>query len=139
MTTSRNRSTLALTILHRVIRNEALAGDLLEEFDGGRSSFWLWRQVLAAVCISLIHPRPSWSGSADAGEAPRLGGGPAGDRQAIGLTLVVFGIVAEILEMARSGIWWVAPVVVLGALVTSVLKLRAHHRSNVRPLHPLFG
>ncbi|HEX8711896.1 MAG TPA: hypothetical protein VF730_08490 [Terracidiphilus sp.] len=33
-------------------RNEALAGDLLEEFRSGRSGGWYWRQVLAYVAIT---------------------------------------------------------------------------------------
>jgi hypothetical protein len=33
-------------------RNDALAGDLLEEFRSGRSAAWYWRQVLACVAIS---------------------------------------------------------------------------------------
>jgi hypothetical protein len=32
-------------------RNEAMAGDLLEEFRHGRSGNWYWRQVLAAIAI----------------------------------------------------------------------------------------
>ncbi len=32
-------------------RDEALAGDLLEDFRAGRSSAWYWRQVLAAITI----------------------------------------------------------------------------------------
>jgi hypothetical protein len=32
-------------------RNEALAGDLLEEFRAGRSSGWYWRQIISAVAI----------------------------------------------------------------------------------------
>jgi hypothetical protein len=32
-------------------RNDALAGDLLEEFRNGRSTRWYWRQVLAAIAI----------------------------------------------------------------------------------------
>lgn len=32
-------------------RNEALAGDLLEEFQSGRSAGWYWRQVLGALVI----------------------------------------------------------------------------------------
>jgi hypothetical protein len=34
--------------------NDALAGDLLEEFCGGRSAGWYWRQVLAAVAIGWL-------------------------------------------------------------------------------------
>jgi hypothetical protein len=42
-------------------RNEALAGDLLEEFQNGRSAGWYWSQVLVAVSLgwfreSLAHP-----------------------------------------------------------------------------------
>lgn len=32
-------------------RNDALAGDLLEEFRAGRSSLWYWKQVLVAVAL----------------------------------------------------------------------------------------
>jgi len=34
--------------------NEALAGDLLEEFRRGRSTGWYWRQVLAAIAIACF-------------------------------------------------------------------------------------
>jgi hypothetical protein len=42
-------------------RNEALAGDLLEEFQNGRTAGWYWSQVLGAVALgwfreSLAHP-----------------------------------------------------------------------------------
>ncbi len=33
-------------------RNNALSGDLLEEFRSGRSTSWYWRQVLSAVAIN---------------------------------------------------------------------------------------
>jgi hypothetical protein len=44
-------------------RNEALAGDLLEEFQNGRTARWYWRQVTVAIAIEcfrdfLNHPRP---------------------------------------------------------------------------------
>jgi hypothetical protein len=35
-------------------RDEALAGDLLEEFRGGRSESWYWRQALAACAVSWL-------------------------------------------------------------------------------------
>jgi hypothetical protein len=34
--------------------NDALAGDLLEEFRAGRSSAWYWRQVLDAIAIRCV-------------------------------------------------------------------------------------
>lgn len=34
-------------------RNEAMAGDLFEEFRSGRSRGWYWRQVLGAIAICL--------------------------------------------------------------------------------------
>jgi len=35
-------------------RNEALAGDLLEQFGRGRSALWYWRQVLVAILVGLV-------------------------------------------------------------------------------------
>jgi len=35
--------------------NDALAGDLLEEFRAGRSAAWYWRQVLASITIAYSH------------------------------------------------------------------------------------
>ncbi len=46
---------LAVWLLEHLIpgeRNDALAGDLLEEFRSGRSAAWYWRQVLSCVAIT---------------------------------------------------------------------------------------
>ena len=45
---------------HLVLRsnNEALAGDLLEEFRQGRSAGWYWRQVLIAIFTSCSAKLP---------------------------------------------------------------------------------
>ena len=43
-------------IIERLGLDAALAGDLIEECAAGRSAFWYWRQVLAAVWASV------WSG-----------------------------------------------------------------------------
>jgi hypothetical protein len=36
-------------------RDEALGGDLLEEFRGGRSEGWYWWQVLSACSVGLLN------------------------------------------------------------------------------------
>ncbi|HVH56798.1 MAG TPA: hypothetical protein VM791_11105 [Vicinamibacterales bacterium] len=44
---------LALTVLERFVPdNEALTGDLLEEFDARPSTVWFWVQVLAAIAAA---------------------------------------------------------------------------------------
>ena len=49
----------ALWLLGRLAdRNEPLAGDLIEQFRGGRSVLWLWGQLLFAMAMgSFRHPR----------------------------------------------------------------------------------
>jgi len=42
-------------------KNDALAGDLLEEFRAGRSTLWYWRQVLAAFMVGCMGSmRANW-------------------------------------------------------------------------------
>jgi hypothetical protein len=48
--TSRRAPRLALWLLDRLVTNsEPLAGDLLEEFGGGRSRAWFWWQIVTAI------------------------------------------------------------------------------------------
>jgi hypothetical protein len=57
--TSKEPPRLALALLHRFgPDNEALAGDLVEEFQRRRSRLWLWRQVIAAIAIATFRSRP---------------------------------------------------------------------------------
>jgi preprotein translocase subunit SecY len=50
--TDRQPPTLATWLLTRAVRrNDALVGDLLEEYRRGRSAVWYWRQVLTAVVV----------------------------------------------------------------------------------------
>lgn len=54
---SRRPPALAQTLLEWVDpANDALHGDLLEEFAAGRSRPWYWRQVLAAAGVAVVRP-----------------------------------------------------------------------------------
>jgi hypothetical protein len=44
---------LAAALLHFFSADQALIGDLLEEYERRRSRVWLWRQVTAAVAVGL--------------------------------------------------------------------------------------
>ena len=46
---------LTLAMLDRLVGNEPLKGDLIEELHRGRSRLWLWRQVAAAI---VLRPTP---------------------------------------------------------------------------------
>ena len=49
---NRGMSAPALWLLgHLARRNEPLAGDLVEQFRDGRSSAWLWAQILCAIAM----------------------------------------------------------------------------------------
>ena len=48
----------ALWLLGRLAhRNEPLAGDLVEQFHGGRSTLWLWSQLLLAIAVGSFERR----------------------------------------------------------------------------------
>ena len=50
-----NPPSLATKLLESLVpqrTSEALAGDLIEQYEGGRSRTWYWQQVLLALVIS---------------------------------------------------------------------------------------
>lgn len=59
-----NPPAVAKWILEHLVpgkKNDALAGDLLEEFRCGRSSLWYWRQALAALMVGFMGSmRANW-------------------------------------------------------------------------------
>jgi hypothetical protein len=55
---SRGMSAPALWLLgHLAQRNEPLAGDLVEQFRAGRSSLWLWAQLVCAIAMGEFRYR----------------------------------------------------------------------------------
>jgi hypothetical protein len=50
---------LAVALLRRFVPdNDPLAGDLIEELQGGRSRLWFWMQVLGAAMMAICRYRP---------------------------------------------------------------------------------
>jgi len=45
---------IATALLKRLSENEALAGDLREAYENGKSRSWYWRQVLTATATSVV-------------------------------------------------------------------------------------
>jgi len=51
----RKTPALATALLRRAAPpEEALAGDVLEEYQSGRSRFWYWRQVVSAILLGTF-------------------------------------------------------------------------------------
>lgn len=51
---------------------ESLAGDLIEQFRGGRSTLWIWRQVLSAILMAGVRSTKSRPWGAVAKAALRI-------------------------------------------------------------------
>lgn len=53
---SRRPPQLAVALVERFVSDPALAGDLIEEFQRGRSARWFWWQALVAIAASSRMP-----------------------------------------------------------------------------------
>ena len=51
MSTLRRPPAIPAWLLRRLVSNDALVGDLTEEFRRGRSAAWYWRQVVTAIVV----------------------------------------------------------------------------------------
>jgi hypothetical protein len=119
--------TIAVFLLERFCRDQALAGDILEEFEHRQSRPWLWRQVVVVVLLGLPYglmkePRP-------VGKMPMPIGG-------IGVIAL-----AVLIATVAPGAWWFFAIaaaggVLLGAIMVVITKrraLRAADRSSILP------
>jgi hypothetical protein len=138
--TSRQPPRLALVFLSRLAGDrEALVGDLLEDFQQGRSRTWFWRQVLSAVALELgrkKHPLrlglyescmggpESATRRATSHPAVNLSG--TGTRQIGGLGVLAIGVLSTIVV---PQIWWLLLcVAAAGSALGAVLVLIRRRR-----------
>src|SRR4051812_12138324 len=98
---------VAIALLQLFCRDDALVGDVLEEFEHGRSRAWVWRQVGVAVMLGLPYGmvRPARG-------TPKMRM-PVGG---IGLIAIV-----GLITIVAPGAWWLVVLGAAGGVLLSVV------------------
>jgi hypothetical protein len=118
---------IAVALLQLFCRDEALVGDVLEEYERRQSRAWLWRQVGAAVIFGLPYGMVRRRGPARKMPMP-VGG---------------LGLVATIalITIVAPGTWWLGVLGVSGglafAVVLAMVRRRRVLRESPEPRHIL--
>lgn len=107
---------VALALLDAFCRDEALGGDILEEFEHRQSRAWLWSQVATVVLLGLSYRRARARRS---GRMPM----PIGE---IGLLTMVM-----LVTMVAPGAWWLIGIGIAGGGVIGTLLVVAGRRHAV--------
>lgn len=145
---TRHAPRLALALLERFVsESEALAGDLVEEFDARPSTVWFWMQVLAAIAaawstrgaeirpLRLVDLQP-----ADAVERARrlslrfpsvnLSASPLADVGGLGLVILAC-LVTRVMPIA----WWLLLGSALGGCGIAVVMIAVRGHRDATPPH----
>ena len=141
--------TFAIAVLERFVPDsDALAGDLLEEFDRRRSLTWLWSQVLSAAATAYLHRsdeiRPLKLVDlqpVDAVERSRRLTLQAMQATVTpsplrGVGAVTLAVVVVVLVEVASLLWWVVLASIVAGTMLGVLLIR-RHRSGFSRQQPL--
>lgn len=107
--------TIAVALLQLFCRDEALVGDILEEFEARRSRAWLWRQVGVAVMFNLPYGMVRFER-----QSPKMQM-PVG-----GISFVIF---VALITIVAPGAWWLVAMGAAGGLALAILLAAvARHR-----------
>jgi hypothetical protein len=125
---------------------DALAGDLLEEFQTRQSRAWLWRQIVLAVVtrprrrerdvrlLKLVENPSAFEARSMAIRSGRhqkpinLSGGPVPGIG--GLSLVALG---TLMALVSSQLWWVIVVPVIAGGLLGIARILVDERTELRP------
>jgi hypothetical protein len=110
---------VAVTLLEAFCRDEALAGDILEEFEQRQSRWWLWRQVVVVVLLGLPYGITRYR--------------PA--RRPMPLPIGGFGVLALgiLITFVSPGAWWLIGLGAAGgAVIGCVMVLAGRKRALTR-------
>ncbi len=113
---------VAITLLQSFCRDEALVGDILEEYEQRQSRFWLWRQVAVAVLLALpygVVRRP-----------------PRGKmRMPVG-GLGLLGVIA-VITLVAPGAWWLIGIGIIGGAVVAAVMIGSGFSRRERKVETL--
>jgi hypothetical protein len=124
--------------------DEVLAGDLVEEFHSGRSRFWVWTQVIAAIASARhrereIRPLRLVEDDSSFGTIGRHANVRRPTRQVVNITaspivgIGGLGLVAlgALVTIVVPEIWWAIAIAMCGGVaigITRVLAIRHRRR-----------
>jgi hypothetical protein len=112
--------------LHRFSADQALIGDVLEEYEQRRSRLWLWRQVMAAVAVNASgrarDTQPHRWMAVNLTAAPR--GTAAG-----GLGLLALAVLTTIV---RPEAWWLLAIGAAGGIGLGTMLVIVSRRRELR-------
>ena len=117
-------------------QDDSFVGDLAEEYSGGRSRSWYWRQVLAAIVLASVRHDRRPSAAHGHGRCHRLGDAlllffTQGDRVAGRLAGWLWGWDRQ--TAYQTGVWWPFAITAwmvsyAGFIVSAVVVARVHRR-----------
>src|SRR5262245_58288597 len=105
---------LAIALLQLFCRDEALLGDILEEYEARKSRAWLWRQVAVAGIFALPYGMVRRTRRAPKMAMP-IGG--------LGLVAIV-----ALITIVAPGAWWLVAIGALGGIALGVALAMATRR-----------
>src|SRR5262245_37120820 len=112
---------IAVALLDLFYRDEEIVGDILEEFEAGRSRGWLWRQVAFAVMMRLPYGMVRFERQSPKMQMP-IGG--------LGFVAVV-----ALITLVAPGAWWfIAAGAIGGVGLAAALVMATRHRVMHDPM-----
>src|SRR4051812_9089038 len=109
---------VAVALLTLFCRDEAVVGDILEQFDHGRSRAWLWRQVGVIVVFYLPYGMVRHSRTTARMRMP-IGG--------LGLVTIV-----ALITIVAPGAWWMVAIGAAAGVVLAVILIATTRRRLLR-------
>jgi hypothetical protein len=97
---------VAVALLQLFCRDEALAGDILEEFERRQSRAWLWRQVAVAVMFGLPY-----------GMVRRQ---RAGQKMPMPIGMLGAAGVATLITIVAPAAWWLVAFGAIGGVLVAI-------------------